>query len=80
MGCSLFLRRYPRSKVKRRKPSVRHVCQVGVIGGVSVAAARRKERELDRFPHGLEGRISAQVGILPAEGRPLFLLRSNRES
>ena len=48
-----------------------------MTGGVSAAvreaaAARRNERELDRFPYGREGRVSARVGKSPAEGRPLL--------
>ncbi len=47
-----------------------------MIGGVTVApteqaAARRNERELDRFPYGRVGSASDRVGINPAEGRPL---------
>ena len=47
-----------------------------MTGGVSAAvreaaAARRNERELDRFPYGREGSASDRVGINPAEGRPL---------
>ena len=50
--------------------------QAGVIGGVTdapaeQAAARRNERELDRFLFGREGSASDRVGINPAEGRPL---------
>ena len=47
-----------------------------MIGGVTAApaeqaAARRNERELDRFLFGREGSASDRVGINPAEGRPL---------
>lgn len=47
-----------------------------MIGGVTdasakQAAARRNERELDRFLFGREGSASDMVGINPAEGRPL---------
>ena len=53
-----------------------------VTGGVSAAvreaaAARRNERELDRFPYGREGRDSARVGIKASPGVslaiPIFL-------
>lgn len=48
-----------------------------MIGGVTdasakQAAARRNERELDRFPYGREGSDSDRMGKSPAEGRPLL--------
>jgi len=51
------------------EPSWRDWRRVGRIS--EAAAARRNERELDRFLYGREGRGSARVGINPAEGRPL---------
>ena len=56
-----------------------------MTGGVSAAvreaaAARRNERELDRFPYGREGRVSARVGIQESPGVslaiPIFLLQT----
>ena len=56
-----------------------------MIGGVTdapaeQAAARRNERELDRFPYGREGRVSARVGIQESPGVslaiPIFLLQT----
>lgn len=56
-----------------------------VTGGVSAAvreaaAARRNERELDRFPYGREGSASDRVGIKASPGVslaiPIFLLQT----
>lgn len=56
-----------------------------MTGGVSAAvreaaAARRNERELDRFPYGREGRDSDRVGIKASPGVslaiPIFLLQT----
>ena len=56
-----------------------------MTGGVSAAvreaaAARRNERELDRFPYGREGRVRARVGIQESPGVslaiPIFLLQT----
>lgn len=56
-----------------------------MIGGVTAApaehaAARRNERELDRFPYGREGRVSARVGIKASPGVslaiPILLLQT----
>ena len=56
-----------------------------MIGGVTdapaeQAAARRNERELDRFPYGREGSVSDRVGIKASPGVslaiPIFLLQT----
>ncbi len=56
-----------------------------MTGGVSAAvreaaAARRNERELDRFPYGREGSASDRVGIKASPGVslaiPIFLLQT----
>ena len=56
-----------------------------MIGGVThapaeLAAARRNERGLDRFPYGREGSNSDRVGIIVSPGVslaiPIFLLQT----
>lgn len=56
-----------------------------MTGGVTSApaeqaAARRNERELDRFPYGREGSASDRVGIQESPGVslaiPIFLLQT----